>query len=98
EELISETEFQKLRNQIENDLISQNSRVAGIAESLANYHMYFGDANLVNTEIERYMKVTKEDIKRAANKYFVDDNRVVLYYMPKSAKQQPEGQEIKKDR
>ncbi len=93
-ELISEKEFQKLRNQIENDFISGNSRVAGIAESLANYHMYYGDANLINTEIERYMKVTREDIQRVANKYLTKENRVVLYYLPKSAQQQPETTEI----
>lgn len=93
-ELISEEEFQKLRNQIENDFVSGNSRVAGIAESLANYHMYYGDADLINTEIARYMKVTREDIQRVANKYFTKENRVVLYYLPKSAQQQPENTEI----
>lgn len=84
QELISEQEFQKLRNQIENDFVTANSSVAGIAESLANYKMYYGDANLINTEIERYMKVTREDIQKAAKKYFSKDNRVVLYYLPKS--------------
>jgi len=84
EELISEREFQKLRNQKENDFITANTRVAGIAESLANYHMYFGDANLINTEIDRYLEVTREDIQKAAQKYFVPTNRVVLYYLPKS--------------
>ncbi|MEM9824404.1 MAG: insulinase family protein, partial [Bacteroidota bacterium] len=82
-ELISEKEFQKLRNQIESDFITANSTVAGRAESLANYHMYFGDSNLINTEIERYMKVTREDIQRVAKKYFHKNNRVVLYYLPK---------------
>ena len=53
-ELVSEKEFQKVLNQIESDFVSSNARVAGIAESLANYHVYFGDANLINTEIERY--------------------------------------------
>jgi predicted Zn-dependent peptidase len=57
--------------------------MVGIAEDLANYEMYFGDANLINTELERYLKVTKEDIKRVANKYFTPSNRVVLYYLPK---------------
>lgn len=84
-ESISDEEFQKLRNQVENDFVSRNSRVVGIAESLANYHMYFGDANLINTELERYLAVSKEDIMEAANKYFTDDNRVVLYYLPKPA-------------
>ena len=82
-ELISDEEFQKLKNQTENDFISRNSRVAGIAESLANYKMYFGDANLVNTELDRYLAVTKEDIQRVAKKYFAQSNRVVLYYLPK---------------
>lgn len=82
-ELISESEFQKLRNQVENDFITTNETVQGIAESLANYHTYFGDANLINTEIDRYMKVTREDIQRVAKKYYTKDNRVVLYYLPK---------------
>ncbi len=94
EELISEKEYTKLRNQIESDFISANSRVVGVAESLGNYHMYFGDANLINTEIERYMKVTREDIQRVAKKYFSKKNRVVLYYLPKSAQQQPDTKEI----
>ncbi len=84
-ELISEKEFQKLRNQVENDFISANSKVVGIAESLANYHTYFGDANLINTEIDRYLKVTREDIQRVAKKYFNKNNRVVLYYLPEQS-------------
>ena len=83
-DLISDLEFQKLKNQVENDFISGNSSVQGLAENLANYHVYFGDANLVNTEISRYMKVTKEDIRKVAQKYLTDQNRVVLYYLPKA--------------
>lgn len=82
-ELIGDREFQKLQNQIESDFVSANSRVAGIAESLADYHMYLGDANLINTELNRYLAVTKEDIMRVANLYYNRDNRVVLHYLPK---------------
>jgi predicted Zn-dependent peptidase len=55
--------------------------MAGIAESLANYHMYFGNAELINTEIERYMAVTPADIQRAANTYYDPSQRVTLYFM-----------------
>jgi predicted Zn-dependent peptidase len=82
-ELIAEEEFQKLLNQVENDFVSGNSKMVGIAENLANYHVYFKDANLINTEIDRYMKVTREDIQKAAQKYLTKENRVVLYYLPK---------------
>lgn len=84
--LVSEREFEKVRNQIETEFISTNSSVAGIAESLANYEVYFGDANLINTEIQRYKKVTRQDVMDVAKKYLVKNNRVVLYYVPKGTK------------
>lgn len=80
-ELISEKEFEKLRNRIESDFVQSNSSVAGIAESLANYNMYFGDTNLINKEIDRYLAVTREDIREAARKYYTPQNRVVLYFL-----------------
>ena len=82
--LISEKEFQKLRNRIETEFVSNKATVRGRAEALANYRMYFGDAALINTEIDRYMQVTREDIRKAAQKYLRKENRVVLYYLPKS--------------
>jgi len=82
-ELIGEREFQKLRNKVENDFILGNAGVQDRAAALANYHLFFGDANLINTEIDKYLEVTKEDIQRVAKKYFNKNNRVVLHYLPK---------------
>ncbi|MBA3705661.1 MAG: insulinase family protein, partial [Bacteroidetes bacterium] len=82
-DLITDAEFQKLRNQIENDFITGNSKMEGIAESLANYYVYFKDANLINTELERYNRVTPEVLRNAARNYLTKENRVVLYYLPK---------------
>ena len=92
-ELISEREFQKIQNQMESNFIQSNSKMAGIAESLADYHTYYGDANYINTEIERYRSVTREDIQRVAKKYLVKDNRVVLKYLPKSEEPTAEAAE-----
>jgi len=77
-----EKEFQKLQNQLESGFISSNSSMSGIAESLADYHTYYGDASLINTEIERYRKLTPADLQRVAKKYLTTDNLVVLEYLP----------------
>jgi zinc protease len=82
-ELITDEEFEKLRNMIESDFISHNSTMAGIAESLADYYTYKHSTNLINTELDKFMAVTRQDIQRVAKTYFVPTNRVVLYYLPK---------------
>ncbi len=82
DELITDEELQKLRNQIESRMVNSNTTIATRARNLANYHLIYGDANLINTEIDRYMDVTSEDIREAARQYLREDNRVVLYYMP----------------
>ncbi len=82
-ELISQEEFEKIRNQFENQFVSSNASVAGIAENLANSHVYFGNANYVNTELSKYMSVTREDIQRVAKKYLTQDARIILHYLPK---------------
>ncbi len=84
--LVDEREFVKVRNQITTDFVTRNASMAGIAETLANYQVYFGDANLINTEINRYNKVTREDLMKVAKKYLNKDNRVTLYYVPKGTK------------
>ncbi|HEB62362.1 MAG TPA: insulinase family protein [Bacteroidetes bacterium] len=82
-EPISDKEFQKLRNMIEAEFVDNSVKMVSIAENLANYKMYYGDTNLINTELDRFMNVTKEDIQNVAKKYFNKDNRVVLFYLPK---------------
>lgn len=83
-EPVSDMELKKLQNQIENQFVSQLSSVEGIAENLAVYETHFGDASLINTEINRYLSVTKEDIQRVANLYFNEKNRLVLFWLPKA--------------
>jgi predicted Zn-dependent peptidase len=84
-ELISQEEFEKIRNQFENTVVSSNSSIEGLCENLANNHVYFGNANLVNNQLEAYLKVTKEDIQRVAVKYLTQDARVILHYLPKAS-------------
>ena len=79
---ISEEELARLKAQLETESVTDNSRVAGIAHNLANAHVLLGSTELINTEIDRYLKLTPEDLQRAAKTYFVNANRVVLHYLP----------------
>lgn len=79
-------EFRKVMNQIETSYVGSYSTQLGIAEKLANYQVYFGNADLINTELNRYLKVTPQDVMRVADKYLNNSNRIVLYYLPKSAR------------
>ena len=81
---ITDEEYRKLQNQAENDFVEQNQKVLGVATNLATYHTFQGNADLINTELDMYKKVTKEDIKKVANKYFTKENRLVIHYLPKS--------------
>ncbi len=84
DEGVTDEEMQIVKNKIETDFYSTNSRVGGISESLANFHVYFGSADMINKQMDKYLAVTKDDIARVAKKYYQKDNRVVLHYVPKS--------------
>lgn len=79
--LISEREYQKLQNQFEARYVSSNSRVQGIASSLATYNMLQGDTDRINKELDIYKSITREDIKRAANQYLNPNQRLELDYL-----------------
>ncbi|MGA9405555.1 MAG: pitrilysin family protein [Bacteroidota bacterium] len=82
--LITDNELTKIRNEEETGFIEKNSTEQGIATELANYHVFFGDTNLINSEIDKFMAVTKEDLQHVAKEYLTEKNRTVLYYLPKT--------------
>lgn len=81
--LISKKDYQKLQNQFENNFVNSNASVVGIANSLARYNVMYGDTNLINSEIDIYRNITREDIKEVANKYLKTNQRLILEYLPK---------------
>ena len=83
---VPDHEIRKLKAQIETEQTTENSRMAGIANNLANAHTFLGDTGKVNTEVEQYLAVTAADLQRVAREYFVPENRVVLHYLPMGRK------------
>lgn len=83
EEGISDRDFEKLQNIIENSIVSGNSTVAGIAQNLAEAHVIYGDTDYINQTMEKFTSVTQADLQRVAREYLTIDGRVVLYYLAK---------------
>ena len=86
--LISERDFQKLKNKYENSYVNSNATIEGIAENLASYYMLYGDVNLINTEPEIYRTITREEIRDVAKKYLNPNQRLLLDYVPSQDKAQ----------
>lgn len=86
-ELISERDYQKIQNKLENQFVNSNSSVERIAGSLAQYYMLYGNTNLINNEIDIYRSITREDIQNVANKYLNPNQRLLLDYLPTEKEQ-----------
>jgi zinc protease len=86
---VTEEEFQKARNQKEDEFANSFGTMHARAQSLARYHVFFGDANLINTELNRYLAVKREDLQRVANKYFTKEGAFILRYPVPAAPAEP---------
>lgn len=86
---VTEEEFQKARNQQEAEFATAFGSMNARARNLARYHVFYGDTNLINTELDRYMKVKREDLQRVAKEYLRDDRTQVLRYPVPAAPAEP---------
>ena len=82
-DLISEEDYQKLQNQMENNFVNANSSVEGIADTLADSYLLKGNTNLINEEINIYRSITREDLRNVAKKYLNSNQRAIINYLPK---------------
>jgi predicted Zn-dependent peptidase len=79
---ITEEELEKVKIQFKSDFISGRQTVMSKAESIHHYVFFHDDLSEINTDIDKYMAVTTNDIKRVANKYLGKANRTVVIAQP----------------
>ena len=87
---VSAAELEKAKNQIITDQLHQRETSNGKALALGEAAVLLGDPARVNTDLARLQAVSAADVQRVMKKYFSDQNRMVLYYLPQAAKK--EGQ------
>jgi len=81
----TEAEMEKLRNSLCNDAVRGRQSTMYRAQRLAEFALYDGDAQLIDSELDHYLNVTAADIKQAVARFLTGPNRVVLDIVPAPA-------------
>jgi len=81
-ELITDRDLEKLQNSLETQFVNRNASIEGIANSLSDYYTFYGDTALINSELDIYRSITKEEIRDVAKKYLNSNQRVIVDYLP----------------
>jgi predicted Zn-dependent peptidase len=76
---ITEKELQKVKNKTESSLAFEDMSVMSRATNLAMYEL-LGDAELINTELNKYQAVTTEELLNESKAIFNENNCSTLYY------------------
>ena len=81
-EKVEEEELNKIKNKVEASHKFSEVSVLNRAMHLA-FAELLGDANDVNKEVEKYLKVTPDDIHRLSKEILTPENCSTLYYYAK---------------
>jgi zinc protease len=79
---VTEQELQKVKNILTASFYRQMKTISGKANTLGSYEVFFGDYKKLFSAADEYAKVTNDDLKRVAAKYFTEKNRTVATLIP----------------
>lgn len=82
---VTERELQKAKNQLRASQIRGRESVFQKAQALQHYRLYHGDVDAIRDDLDRYMAVTRDDIRRVASEYLSPTNRTVVLAVPAGA-------------
>ena len=79
---LPESELRKARTRIRAAFVFMLESNLSRANQLAEFELVSGDASQLPAELQNYLAVTNEDIKRVAARYLVEANRTELLVVP----------------
>lgn len=80
DEDVLDYELEKVKNKIESTMAFSEMSILNKAMNLAYYEL-LGDAEMINTELDRYLSVSLDDIKRVSSELFRKENSSTLIYL-----------------
>ena len=75
-------ELEKAKNRYRARTVFGRQTALGKAEALQYFAHFYGDPAAYQTVFDRYMAVTRDDIRRVANQYLTAQNRAVVITQP----------------
>lgn len=78
-QLVPDNELEKVKNRYESEQIFNNINYLNVATNLAYFEL-LGNAEAINSEVDRYRSVTPEQIQNIARQTFIQNNCNILYY------------------
>lgn len=83
EEGIPEQDLKRIKAGQETNFYNSLSSVLGKGFQLAQYEIFAGDPNYINTEVDKILAVTPEDVQRVYEQYIKDKPYVATSFVPK---------------
>ncbi len=81
---ITEAELEKVKNKTESAMAFEDMSLMNRASSIAMYEL-LGDADLINTELDKYHAVTAQNILEQSRIIFDENNCSTMYYLSKAS-------------
>jgi predicted Zn-dependent peptidase len=79
---VSQSEMQKLRNQLINDEVRSRQSSLSRAQHIAEFALYDGNPTLINSQLEELLAISAEEIKTAVATFLNTDNHALLDVVP----------------
>jgi zinc protease len=93
----TQREVDRARNGFEAQFLSRMEHVGGFggkADQLNYYNYFVGTPDYFERDLDRYRRVTPQDVQRAARRYMLDAHRVVLSVVPQGKTDLAATQEV----
>ncbi|MFN3999189.1 M16 family metallopeptidase [Algoriphagus sp.] len=90
---VTDEDIEKFKGSFESQYVNRLQSVSGKVSQLAYFETFTGNPNQIGSELEKNLKVTKQDVLRVYEKYIKGKHAVILSVVPKGQESNIAGAE-----
>jgi predicted Zn-dependent peptidase len=84
---VTEAELTKAQNSVRASAIFNRQKAYNLSDAIHTATLFRGSPDEVNNDVARYMRITRDDIKRVAQQFLRPDNSTVVLIKPEAMRQ-----------